>query len=393
MKSSYDILILGAGAAGLMAAATAAKRGRNVLLLDHADKLAEKIRISGGGRCNFTNRDIKPESYISANPHFCRSALAQYTQYDFIALLKEYGIRWHEKTLGQLFCIDSAKDIIAMLDQECQKAGVKRMMRTEISAVYYKEERFFIETSRGNFNAEALIVATGGLALPEVGATPFGYKIAERFGIPIVPPIPALVPLALHKEDLERFAPLAGISLEVEARIGKTAFREKMLFTHKGISGPAVLQISSYWTPGQQIIFNLLPGQDIEAVLQENASSDKKLSSLLTELGWPKRFTDTWLSTQGVQDIRLRELSDKKRRQLAEILQNWPLLPNGTQGYKFAEATRGGVDTHALDSKTMSTKIMPKLFFAGEVIDVTGWLGGYNFQWAWSSGYVAGMNA
>ena len=393
MKSSYDILILGAGAAGLMAAATAAKRGRNVLLLDHADKLAEKIRISGGGRCNFTNRDIKPESYISANPHFCRSALAQYTQYDFIALLKEYGIRWQEKTLGQLFCIDSAKDIIAMLDQECQKAGVKRMMRTEISAVYYKEERFFIETSRGDFNAEALIVATGGLALPEVGATPFGYKIAERFGIPIVPPIPALVPLALHKEDLERFAPLAGISLEVEARIGKTAFREKMLFTHKGISGPAVLQISSYWTPGQQIIFNLLPGQDIEAILQENASSDKKLSSLLTELGWPKRFTDTWLSTQGVQDIRLRELSDKKRRQLAEILQNWPLLPNGTQGYKFAEATRGGVDTHALDSKTMSTKIMPKLFFAGEVIDVTGWLGGYNFQWAWSSGYVAGMNA
>jgi len=391
MKSSYDVIILGAGAAGMMAAITAANRDRSVLVLDHASKLGEKIRISGGGRCNFTNLNIKPECYISANPHFCRSALAQYTQHDFMALLQKHNISWHEKTLGQLFCDNSATDIIIMLDRECQASGAKRLMHADISEVYYKDGRFYVEGSRGKFDAESLIVATGGLALPESGATPFGYKIAERFGIPMVPPVPALVPLALHKEDLERFAPLAGVSLEVEASIGKTHFREKMLFTHKGISGPAVLQISSYWTPGQKITFNLLPSEDVDALLQ--GDSDKKLSAVLTEAGWPKRFTDAWLQVQGERDIKLRDITDKKRRQLVESIEKWTLLPNGTQGYKFAEVTRGGVDTHALDSKTMSAKIMPRLFFAGEVVDVTGWLGGYNFQWAWSSGYVAGLNA
>ena len=392
MNTSYDVIILGAGAAGLMAAATAGHRGRRVLLIDHAAKLAEKIRISGGGRCNFTNLHIRPECYLSANPHFCRSALAQYTQHDFIALVARHGIAWHEKTQGQLFCDDSSQQIIDMLDEECRAARVTRMMQTEIKAVSY-DDGFQVETSRGCFSSESLVVATGGLAVPKIGATPLGYRLAEQFGLNMLAPEPALVPLTWHVQDSERFAPLAGTSLEVQARIGKTAFREQMLFTHKGISGPAILQISSYWSPGQSIVLNLLPGRDVSALLSAPEHHHQKLARVLSEQGWPRRFADAWLALQGMQDVYVRELSAKKQLQFAQAVQNWAVLPNGTQGYKQAEVTRGGVDTRMLDSKTMMAKNMPGLFFVGEVVDVTGWLGGFNFQWAWSSGYVAGMNS
>lgn len=396
-STAYDVIVLGAGAAGLMAGATAGQRGRRVLVLDHSAKLAEKIRISGGGRCNFTNLNIRPECYLSSNPHFCRSALAQYTQHDFIALVNKHRIAWHEKTLGQLFCDGSSQQIIDMLDQECRVAGVTRIMQAGISQVHHKGEGgnacFVVETTRGNFNSQSLIVATGGLAVPQIGATPFGYQLAEQFGLPMVAPTPALVPLTWHQQDRERFVPLAGISLDVEVSVGKATFREHILFTHKGLSGPAILQISSYWTPGQPIMLNLLPREDALAMLQAHTSSDKKLATILTERGWPRRFTDIWLEAQEVPDVRVRELSAKKLQQIAQAIQQWSLLPNGTQGYKLAEVTQGGVDTRALDSKTMGAKALPGLFFAGEVIDVTGWLGGYNFQWAWSSGYVAGMNA
>lgn len=406
--SSYDIIIIGAGAAGLMAAATAGKRKKSVLLLDHATKLAEKIRISGGGRCNFTNLHIRPEAYLSENKHFCRSALAQYTQQDFIDLLKKYHIEWHEKTLGQLFCHTSSQQIIDMLDHECQQANVKRLMDIEIQNINQLNSSHFLiqiqqQNERISFECTSLIIATGGLALPQLGATPFGYRLAEQFGLKIIPPVPALVPLALHSETLEHFSPLSGVSLDVEITTTsnnkkKINFREKLLFTHKGISGPAVLQISSYWQPGQTLIINLMPEHDLASLFQTPQAPHKKLSTLLIELGWPKRFTETWLSQQQhilphLDNIYLKELSSKKVQQLIELIHHWPLLPNSTLGYKLAEVTRGGVDTHELDSKTMMAKKVPGLYFAGEVIDVTGWLGGYNFQWAWSSGYVAGMNA
>lgn len=404
---SYDIIIIGAGAAGLMAAATAGKRKKSVLLLEHATKLAEKIRISGGGRCNFTNLHIRPEAYLSDNKHFCRSALAQYTQQDFIGLLKKYHIAWHEKTLGQLFCDTSSQQIIDMLDHECQQANVKRLMGIEIQNISQLNPSHFLlqvqqQDQTISFECTSLIIATGGLALPQVGATPFGYRLAEQFGLNVIPPVPALVPLALHSEALEHFSTLSGVSLDVEIATGdkknKISFREKLLFTHKGISGPAVLQISSYWQPGQTLIINLMPEYDLTSLFQTPQAHQKKLSTLLIELGWPKRFTEIWLLQQQhisphLANIYLKELSPKKVQQLIELIHHWPLLPNSTLGYKLAEVTRGGVDTHELDSKTMMAKKVPGLYFAGEVIDVTGWLGGYNFQWAWSSGYVAGMNA
>ena len=392
MNKSFDVVVLGAGAAGMMCAAIAGQRGRKVLLLDHAEKLAEKIRISGGGRCNFTNHDAKPERYLSENPHFCRSALAQFGPQDFIAMIERHGIAYHEKKLGQLFCDDSSQQVIDMLDAECQKGGVFRQMGVSISAVAKDETGLFVlETTAGLFSAHALVVATGGLSIPQIGATPLGYRIAEQFGLPVTGLSPALVPLTFHVEDAEAFAPLAGVSLDVEVRAGKGRFREQILFTHKGLSGPAILQISSYWEPGMDVVINLLPDCDVATFLEERQGSEQLLSNALAELGWPKRFAEAWLSRLGF-NVRLKDLTPKKRLQLVEQIQHWRIKPNGTQGYKKAEVTRGGVSTKALSSKTMEAKEVPGLFFIGEVVDVTGWLGGYNFQWAWSSGYVAGKN-
>ncbi|WP_159878006.1 NAD(P)/FAD-dependent oxidoreductase [Aquitalea denitrificans] len=392
MNKSFDVIVLGAGAAGMMCAAVAGQQGRKVLLLDHAQKLAEKIRISGGGRCNFTNIDAKPDRYLSDNPHFCRSALAQFGPQDFIAMVERHGIAYHEKKLGQLFCDDSSQQIIDMLDAECSVADVQRQMGASILSVSKAEDGIFtVETALGSFTASSLVVATGGLSIPQIGATPLGYRIAEQFGLPVTTLSPALVPLTFHVEDAEAFAPLAGVSLDVEVRAGKGRFREQVLFTHKGLSGPVILQVSSYWEPGMEVVINLLPDCDVQAFLDERQGSEQLLSNALAELGWPKRFAEAWLARLGF-NVRLKDLSVKKRIQLAELVQHWRIKPNGTQGYKKAEVTRGGVSTKALSSKTMEAKQVPGLFFIGEVVDVTGWLGGYNFQWAWSSGYVAGKN-
>ncbi|MBI3145113.1 MAG: NAD(P)/FAD-dependent oxidoreductase [Pseudogulbenkiania sp.] len=386
----FDVIIIGAGAAGLMCAATAAQRGRSVLLLDHAGKLAEKIRISGGGRCNFTNTHARPECYLSENPHFCRSALSQFSAQDFIRLVERHGIAYHEKTLGQLFCDESSQQIIDMLDGLCREARVDRRMGVTVETVE-RSDRFRLQTSLGVFESAALVVATGGLSIPQIGATAFGYRLAEQFGLALTPLAPALVPLTFHVDDAARFAPLAGVSLDVEARCGKTRFRESVLFTHKGLSGPAILQASSYWSPGQELEIDLLPELDAEAFLQEREGSEQLLATALAETGWPKRFAQAWLDSVDA-NVRVKDLSGKRRRQLAEMLHHWRVKPNGTQGYKKAEVTRGGVSTRDLSSKTMMAKDVPGLFFIGEVVDVTGWLGGYNFQWAWSSGFVAGEN-
>lgn len=387
---TFDVIVIGAGAAGMMCAATAGQRGRRVLLLDHAQKLAEKIRISGGGRCNFTNTGARFDCYLSDNPNFCRSALAQYTPQDFIDLVDRHGIGWHEKKLGQLFCDEGSERIIAMLDAECRDGGVERRMGVEVAGVGH-DGQFFVDTSLGRFESASLVVATGGLSIPQIGATPLGYRIAEQFGLVVTPLTPALVPLTFHADDAERFAPLAGVSLDVEVSAGRGRFRENVLFTHKGVSGPAILQVSSYWQPGMAITLDLLPGQDLEGWLEERAGSEQRLANALGELGWPRRFADAWLAAQGF-DVRLKDLNPKRRQQLAEAVHHWRVLPNGTQGYKKAEVTRGGVSTKALSSKTMEAIAVPGLFFVGEVVDVTGWLGGYNFQWAWSSGFVAGKN-
>ena len=387
---SFDVVIVGAGAAGLMCAATAGQRGRRVLLLDHSDKLAEKIRISGGGRCNFTNLNIHPERYLSANPHFVRSALAQYSQWDFIKLIERHGVTYHEKTLGQLFCDDSAQQIIDLLDAECHDGQVLRRMGCTIHSVSRSDEgRFVLATSHGEFDAESLVVATGGLSIPAIGATPWGYRLAEQFGLAITPLKPGLVPLTFDAAEQHAFGPLAGLSLEIAAELGKASFREQALFTHKGVSGPAILQISSYWQPGQLIQLDLLPGGNARDVLDGEAHSEQKLSNVLAQ-AWPKRFAVQWLAAQGVADAPMRQLSPKTLTALAEQIHAWPIRPGGTQGYKKAEVTVGGVDTRELSSKTLMANKVPGLFFVGEVVDVTGWLGGYNFQWAWSSGYVVG---
>ncbi len=387
---SFDVVIVGAGAAGLMCAATAGQRGRRVLVLDHSDKLAEKIRISGGGRCNFTNRNIHPERYLSANPHFVRSALAQYSQWDFIKLVERHGIAYHEKTLGQLFCDDSAQQIIDMLDAECADGGVRRQLGCTVHSVSRSDDgRFVLATSHGEFDAESLVVATGGLSIPAIGATPWGYRLAEQFGLAITPLKPGLVPLTFDAAEQHAFGPLAGLSLDMAASLGKASFREQGLFTHKGVSGPVILQISSYWQPGQTIELDLLPGANAHELLSQAAHSEQKLSNVLAQ-AWPKRFAVQWLAAQDAADAPMRQLNPKTLSALAEQIHAWLIRPSGTQGYKKAEVTVGGVDTRELSSKTLMANKVPGLFFVGEVVDVTGWLGGYNFQWAWSSGYVVG---
>lgn len=389
-KQSYDVIVVGAGAAGLMCASVAGQRGRRVLVLDHSDKLAEKIRISGGGRCNFTNLNIHPERYLSANPHFVRSALAQYSQWDFIKLVERHGIAYHEKTLGQLFCDDSAQQIIDLLDAECADGGVTRRLGCAIHSVARSDDgRFVLATTHGEFDAESLVVATGGLSIPAIGATPWGYRLAEQFGLAVTPLKPGLVPLTFDAAEQHAFGPLAGLSLEIAASLGKASFREQGLFTHKGVSGPAILQISSYWQAGQTIELDLLPSADAHDLLGQAVHSEQKLSNVLAQ-AWPKRFAVQWLAAQGVADTPMRQLNPKTLSALAAQIHAWPIRPGGTQGYKKAEVTVGGVDTRELSSKTLMANKAPGLFFVGEVVDVTGWLGGYNFQWAWSSGYVVG---
>jgi predicted Rossmann fold flavoprotein len=389
-----DVIIIGSGAAGMMCALQAGQRGRSVVLLDHTKKLAEKIRISGGGRCNFTNLNTKPENFISANPNFCRSALARYTPQDFIALLQKHSIGFHEKTLGQLFCDDESEAVIAMLRGECETAGVKRFMSCEVEEIKHDKNKFHVSTSRGEFEAAALVIATGGLSIPKTGATPFGYHVAEQFGIPITKLKPGLVPLTFAPDDWKPYADLTGVSLDTIVSFGKQSFRENMLVTHRGLSGPAILQISSYWQHGEPLHINLLPDCDMPTLLNEQKTSKKLLSNFLTQW-FPKSFSDVWCAEftvhKKIENKPLNQYNDKERKQIAAQLHDWQITPSGTVGYAKAEVTCGGIDTRALSSKTMECNDVPGLYFIGEVVDVTGWLGGYNFQWAWASGYAAGQ--
>jgi predicted Rossmann fold flavoprotein len=389
-----DVIIIGSGAAGMMCALQAGQRGRSVVLLDHTKKLAEKIRISGGGRCNFTNLNTKPENFISANPNFCRSALARYTPQDFIALLQKHNISYHEKTLGQLFCDDESEAVIAMLRGECEAVGVKRFMSCEVEEIKHDKNKFHVSTSRGEFEAAALVIATGGLSIPKTGATPFGYHVAEQFGIPITKLKPGLVPLTFAPDDWKPYADLTGVSLDTIVSFGKQSFRENMLVTHRGLSGPAILQISSYWQHGEPLHINLLPDCDMQTLLNEQKTSKKLLSNFLTQW-FPKSFSDVWCAEltvhKKIENKPLNQYNDKERKQIAAQLHDWQIIPSGTVGYAKAEVTCGGIDTRALSSKNMECNDVPGLYFIGEVVDVTGWLGGYNFQWAWASGYAAGQ--
>ncbi len=382
-----EVLVIGAGASGMMCALTAAQRGRKVLLLDHVPKLAEKIRISGGGRCNFTNLDVRPEHYLSQNPHFCRSALARFTPQHFLAMLARHRISWHEKTLGQLFCDDGSEAIIAMLKSECDKAGVGWCMPCKVERIE-RNGGYLVTTARELVRADALVIATGGLSIPKIGATPFGYRVAEQFGVPMTKLRPGLVPLTFHPEEWAPYAELSGISLDAVVSFGKHGFRENLLFTHRGLSGPAILQISSYWMPGQPLSIDLLPDHDPHELFGQHRGSKMLLGNLLAHY-LPKRLAEIIVS-HWAENKPLVQCSDKVLRLLADRLKRWHITPSGTQGYAKAEVTCGGVDTRALSSKTMECKDVPGLFFIGEVVDVTGQLGGYNFQWAWASGHAAG---
>ena len=388
----WDVIVVGAGAAGLFCAITAAKRGRRVLVVDNGKRIGRKILMSGGGRCNFTNIYASPANYLSANPHFCKSALSRYTQWDFIALVAQYQIPFHEKTLGQLFCDESAKDIVDMLQQECNKAGVHIALSQEISAVEHQEGRYLLTTATHQMSCQSLVVASGGLSLPNLGATAFGFQLAEQFGINVLPVRAALVPLTWQPADKTVFAEISGVSLPVTAEANDVVFAEDMLFTHRGLSGPAILQISSFWQPGDELKVNLLPGQSLLDLLteQQQKHPDQELKTALARL-LPKRLVETLLAQQLFTNQPLKALNLKSMQKIADSLQQYVFKPNGTEGYRTAEVTLGGVDTHELSSKTMEARKQPGLYFIGEVVDVTGWLGGYNFQWAWSSGWVAGQ--
>ena len=387
----YDVIVIGAGAAGMMCAAVAGRRGRRVLLIEHYGKLGEKIRISGGGRCNFTNLHAGPANYLSENPDFCRSALARYTPRDFVELVERYRIAWHEKTLGQLFCDRTSLDIIALLKTECDRAGVHWRMPCAVQGVARQSGDFVVATAMGPVRGEALVIATGGLTVPKIGATPFGYHIAAQFGIAVVPPRPALVPLAFDAAALARYGDLSGISVDAEISCNRGRFRDALLFTHRGLSGPAILQISSYWNGGDALSIDLLPDGDAHAWLESERRSTARLDNVLARR-LPRRFAQQWSDAHGAA-VPVHALGDKRRQELAGLLHAWPVLPSGTLGYNKAEVTLGGVDTRALSSQTMAATDVPGLYFIGEVVDVTGWLGGYNFQWAWSSGYAAGQHA
>jgi predicted Rossmann fold flavoprotein len=396
----YDVAVIGAGAAGMMCALVAGGRGRRVVLIDHAAKLAEKIRISGGGRCNFTNIHAGPANFLSQNPHFCKSALSRYTPQDFLALVKKHRIGWHEKHKGQLFCDDSSEQIIAMLKAECAGAGVEWRMPATVEAVAREEGgAFLIRTDGGEIRASSLVVATGGLSIPKIGATDFGYRIAKQFGLKLVETRPALVPLTFDAQAWAPFSALSGIAVPVDIETGtkKTGigrFREDLLFTHRGLSGPAVLQISSYWQPGTEIRIDLVPELDVAETLIAGKTTLKKNLGNIVGQWLPGRLADGLLVANGFNpDARLADMPDKQLRALGQALNRWALVPDGSEGYRKAEVTLGGVDTRELSQQTMMATRAPGLYFIGETVDVTGWLGGYNFQWAWASGYAAGLAA
>jgi predicted Rossmann fold flavoprotein len=385
-----DVIIIGAGAAGMMCAGVAVQRGRSVTVIDHASSAGEKIRISGGGRCNFTNRGTTPAQFISANPHFCISALSRYTQQDFIALVDRYRIAWHEKTLGQLFCDGSAQQIIDMLVSEM--AGAELRLNSTVASVEKTDEGFRLRLADGEtLVSRALVVASGGKSIPKMGASDFGHRLAAQFGIGIVPTHPALVPLTFEAALLKRLAALSGVAVPARVTRGRTAFEEAMLFTHRGLSGPTILQISSYWQEGDDIRICLLPGQDLLAMLQAaKAQNGRQAAHTFLATLLPRRLAKDIAVAEDATG-NLADLSDAKLRRLANAVTDWRIVPAGNEGYRTAEVTRGGVDTRDLNSTTMEARNAPGLYFIGEVVDVTGWLGGYNFQWAWSSGWCAGQ--
>ena len=389
--AAFDVVVMGAGAAGMMCAAIAGQGGRRVLLVDHYPEVGEKIRISGGGRCNFTNLHATYRDYLSANPDFCRSALARYTPQDFIALVDSHGIAWHEKKLGQLFCDGSSRQVIEMLRTECARGNVEWWQPCAVSEVGRGAGGFRLATARGIATSPALVVATGGLTVPKIGATPFAYRLAEQFGHAVVPPKPALVPLSLGPELLARYGELGGVSIDVEARCGAGRFRENALFTHRGLSGPSILQVSSYWQQaggGEPIGLDLLPGIAAREWLAGHRRSRSTLAALLAER-LPRRFAEQWCAERAIERP-LAELSDADLERVAAELEAWRVQPSGTLGYNKAEVTLGGVDTRGLSSRTMESTTVPGLFFIGEAVDVTGHLGGFNFQWAWASAHAAG---
>lgn len=389
-----DVVVIGAGAAGLMAASKAAERGRKTVVLDHAKRPGKKILISGGGRCNFTNYYIEPEKYLCENPHFCKSALSQYTQWDFIALVEQHNISYHEKTLGQLFCDDSAKEIVEMLVSECEQNAVQFSYQTEILGVEKLESGLFlIKTNKSDYQCESLIIATGGLSMPKLGATPFAYKVAEQFELEVLPTRAGLVPFTLDPTLKDILSEVSGISTNVTVSTNNTSFAEDMLITHRGLSGPAILQISSYWKPGDLVEVDLLPSEDIKNIItlalaeQPNVTTKNLLSN-----HFAKRLVDKLIDLFEIPNVPIKQLTHKQIELLSKNIHTWNLKPSGTEGYRTAEVTIGGLNTNHLSSKTMEVKSVPGLFFIGEAVDVTGWLGGYNFQWAWSSGWVAGKN-
>lgn len=389
----YDVIIVGAGAAGLMCAIEAGKRGRKVWLIDHSKKIGEKIRISGGGRCNFTNIHAGPNAYLSQNPHYCKSALSQYTQQDFIALVKKHRIKHHEKKLGQLFCDDTAQQIIDMLLKECAEAKVKISKETSVETITHDGQKFQLDTTQGPAICESLVIATGGLSIPKIGATKWGYTVAKQFGHSMVDTRAALVPLTFTDDVLDFCKALSGVSVEAVVTCGKTSFAEGMLFTHRGISGPSILQISSYWKEGDVVTINLAPEVDALNYFKAKQQNQPKqeIHNILSEIV-PSRLAELICEKHGVKG-RIAEMSRKALEKLAADINNWQVKPNGSEGYRTAEVTLGGVNTNELSSKTMESKLQNGLYFIGEVVDVTGHLGGYNFQWAWSSGYVAGQYA
>ena len=389
--NNYDVIIIGASASGLMCAIEAGKRGRSVLVLDHAEKTCKKILISGGGRCNFTNQDVTADNFISKNPHFCKSALSRFSQWDFIAMIEAYQIPYHERDHGQLFCNNSARDIRDMLETECHQANVTIKVNTTIEQVTRQHPGFALTTSSGSFNCSSLVIATGGLSIPKMGATPFGYKIAEQFDLKVNQPVAGLVPFTLHEKDKAHFSALSGIAVDCIASTEHQSFRENLLFTHRGLSGPAMLQISSYWKPGETLHVNLLPGMDLDEELN-NLKNQASKQQVKTALGQylPKRLITTIIENN-LLDLPVNALSNQQTQRLTDMIHNWQIKPNGTEGYRTAEVTVGGIDTDELSSKTLESKAVAGLYFIGEVVDVTGWLGGYNFQWAWSSGWCAGQ--
>ncbi|MDI9222252.1 NAD(P)/FAD-dependent oxidoreductase [Pantoea sp. EA-12] len=386
----FDVIIIGAGAAGMFCAAQAGQLGRRVLLLDNGKKAGRKILMSGGGRCNFTNMYTEPAAYLSHNPHFSKSALARYTQWDFIDLVNRHGIAYHEKTLGQLFCDDSAQQIVDLLLKECEAGQVTLRLRSEVLSVARDEQGYTLQLNGSEVQAEKLVIASGGLSMPGLGATPFGYKVAEQFGLKVFPTRAALVPFTLHKPLLDQLNTLSGVALPttITAQDG-TLFKEAMLFTHRGLSGPAVLQISSFWQPGEFVTINLSPETSLEDFInvQREAHPNLSLKNSLAKI-LPKRLVEVLQELKQIPDVTLKQLNSKQQGELVNTLHQWRVQPNGTEGYRTAEVTLGGVDTTQLSSKTMEARDVPGLYFIGEVVDVTGWLGGYNFQWAWSSAWA-----